>query len=125
MRERSFYEQTVAAYMAAVDSLDPDAVMEFFGEDPILVVEPAGLVMRGRGEVRGALAHLLSDSVGMRHEILRLTVDREHSRVAVELNFGNTTKAGVTTVLHDSTHIHLDADGLFTKVQFWLGHDLG
>lgn len=125
MRDRSFYEQTVASYLAAVDSLDADAVMEFFGEDPILVVEPVGLVMRGRGEVRGALAHLMSDSTNMRHETLRLTVDREQNRVAIELNFGNTTQAGVTTVLHDSTHIQLDADGKFTKVQFWMGHDLG
>ena len=124
MQDRAFYEQTVAAYLAAVDSLDPDAVMEFFAEDPILVVEPAGLVMRGRGEVRGALAHLLGDSAGMRHETLRLTVDREESRVAIELNYGNTTKGGVTAVLHDSTHIQLDADGKFTKVQLWMGHDV-
>ena len=125
MRDRSFYDETVAAYMAAVDRLDPDAVMEFFAEDPILVVEPAGLVRRGRGEVRGALAHLLGDSTGMRHETLRLTVDREQDRVAIELNYRNTTKAGVMTVLHDSTHIQLDAEGKFTKVQFWLGHDIG
>lgn len=125
MRDRSFYEQAVAAYLAAVDSLDLDAVMGFFADDPILVVEPAGLVLRGRGEVRGALAQLLGDSTGMRHETLRLTVDREEDRVAIELNYGNTTKAGVTTVLHDSTHIQLDADGKFTKVQFWMGHDIG
>ena len=125
MRDRAFYENTVAGYLAAVDSLEPDAVMEFFAEDPILVVGPAGLVLRGRGEVRSALAHLLGDATGMRHETLRLTVDRDENRVAIELNYANTTKAGVTTVLHDSTHIQLDADGKFRKVQVWLGHDLG
>ena len=125
MRERAFYEEAVRGYLNAVDALDPDRVLGFLAEDPMLVVEPDGMVLRGRDEVRGALAHLMGESAGMKHEVLRLIVDREHGDVAIELNYHDTPKAGgPTTILHDSTHLHFDADGKIQKIQFWLGHNV-
>jgi ketosteroid isomerase-like protein len=112
-------------YLNAVDSLDVEAVLGFLAEDPLLVVEPAGAVLRGRHEVRGTLAQLLGASAAMKHEVLALIVDVETARVAIELNYHDTPRAGgPTTVLHDSTHLQFDSTGKIQKIQFWLGHDL-
>jgi ketosteroid isomerase-like protein len=125
MRDRAFYEETVKGYMAAVDSLDPDAALAFFSEDPVLLLEPMGVVMRGRGEVRAAFAGLAEASAGMRHEILRLVVDVEQRIVAIELNYHDTPKdGGPKKVLHDATHAHFDADGKIQRVQVWFGQDV-
>jgi ketosteroid isomerase-like protein len=123
MHERAFYEQAATAYLAAVDRLDADAVLELFAEEPTLVMEPLGAVLRGRSQVHGALAGLMAESAGMRHEILALIVDRDEGTVGIELNFHNTAKDGSTAVLHDATHLQFDAEGKILTAQFWLGHD--
>lgn len=125
MRERAFYEQAVATYLNSIDALDVDAVLGCLAEDPMLVVEPAGLVLRGREEVRGVLAQLVGESAGMLHEVLALTVDPEGRRVTIELNYHDTPKAGGRTkILHDSTHLQFDDAGKIQKIQFWMGHDI-
>lgn len=124
MAERAFYEQQTMGYLRAVDALDADAVLAFLAEDPILVIEPAGAVLRGRGEVHGALGGLFAKSGGMKHEVLALTVDTESARVAIELNYHDRPKeGGPWAILHDSTHLQFDPAGKIQKIQFWLGHD--
>ena len=125
MADRAFYEQKVQQYLGAVDALDVDAVLACLSDDPILVIEPAGAVLRGRGEVGGALGGLFAKSGGMRHEVLELTVDTERRLVAIELNYHDRPKGGGPwTVLHDATHLRFDEDGLIRKIQFWMGHDV-
>ena len=124
MNDRAFYEKQVMGYLGAVDAPDAEAVMRFLATDPMLIVVPAGAVMRGRGEVGGALAGLFARSGGMKHEVLALIVDTETGRVAIELNYHDRPKeGGPWTILHDSTHLHFDAEGKIEKIQFWMGHD--
>ncbi len=125
MRDRAFYEQAVERYLGSIDALDLEGVLALLADDPMLVIEPAGVVLRGRDEVRGALDGLLGESAGMQHEVLALIVDTVASRVAIELNYHDTKQAtGVTTILHDSTHLLFDGDGKIQKIQFWMGHDI-
>ena len=56
----------------------------------------------------------------MQHEVLALIVDTVASRVAIELNYHDTKQAtGVTTILHDSTHLLFDSDGKIQKIQLF------
>lgn len=121
--DRQACEEAVRGYYAVLDAYDLEGIMGRLADGIVFELEPDGVRVAGRDEVRAVYRDLLAGCRSMRHELLQVAVDAGARTVAAEVVFHSTRADGSSSSLRDVNWFELDAGGRIVRGVFWLGHD--
>lgn len=117
---RDELESTARAYLAALDALDLDAVMERFAPDAELTVQTGHVTVRGEAAIRELWQGILAAHERMEHRVTAVVADPAARKVATEQAFVGERRDGTREERYSAYVFDVDADLRFTRAIVWI-----